>query len=54
MEDRRSAKNERVLEDGSSKMKNNKEDNKEEVSWKMGEWWGTGAGFIVDDRTMCQ
>lgn len=49
MEDRRSAKNERVLEDGSSKMKNNKE-----VSWKMGEWWGTGAGFIVDDRTMCQ
>lgn len=25
MEDRRSAKNERVLEDGSSKMKNNKE-----------------------------
>lgn len=25
-----------------------------EVSWKMGEWWGTGAGFIVDDRTMCQ
>lgn len=45
-------KNERVLEDGLNKMKNKAD--RSEVSWKMGEWWGTGAGFIVDDRTMCQ